>query len=90
MKDFDTIAENISGSLYGDKSIKLTAGDADEFYMNAYDGDDRYFVWAQYKVDPNTSEEKLIARFKEWADAEKYLSTLSEELTKRNFKVRVI
>lgn len=59
-----------------DVSITIMCGDADEYYMDAYPGDERDFVWITYPINNNTVKEKLVAKFNNWESAQDFAKDL--------------
>ena len=55
--------------------------------MDAYNGPCPNFVWIQYILKEQSSQEKLIAKFRDLDDSLKFAEELKSEVEKRGFKV---
>lgn len=77
----DEAIETIKGVVdcESNANIGIIVGDADEYYMDAYDGDVRNFVWINYMSQLSEAvaiREKFIARFNSFEVAEHFAISL--------------
>jgi hypothetical protein len=77
----DEAIETIKGVVdnNANANIGIIVGDADDYYMDAYDGDTRNFVWINYMTQLSEAavwQEKFIARFNSYEVAEHFAKSL--------------
>lgn len=86
----ETIVNEFINDIKSDDTVKIWCGHGDEFYMDAYNGPCPNFVWIQYRIGEHTSQEKVIAKFKDIEDSVKFADELKTEIEKRGIKTWLI
>ena len=68
----ETIVNEFINDIKPDDTVKIWCGHGDEFYMDAYNGPCPNFVWIQYILKEQSSQEKLIAKFRDLDNSLKF------------------